>query len=515
MTRTILLCALASLLGCGPAAESAAPRLVILYATCTLNKGFLSPYDPAVAWTPHLAAFADRSLVFERHQTESGISGVAFASILSGGQATRHGVFSHPSRLADDVELIGEAFARAGWEVSFWADHPMASPSLGYGQGVAPERTYVSKRPLGAPDPRRPPPREGFLRAEDARFRRILERLESDPEGRALLITTFTVTHAPYSSAWLDVFCARHPRECEDPSPEAFEASAELLWRHYVDLSWDFDETVSRLALTAADRAALERSAERLYAANVHRLDGLFGDLLAEVASHGLEDESLVAFTADHGEVLQRENAALRWNHGFSLAPEVLSVPWIVGGPGIAPGRQPGVTRSIDVLPTLAGLAGIDRGLEDVDPGDDGIGRNLAPVLLGRRELPRLEAFSHTALVPQALLDVSRARGGTRLDALHPDRDPEGMWVSLRDGDMVFKLIRPSGGAFEPKAFDLASDPRETVDVFDPTDPGHVAAAARLRAYKRSLVEAARSSRSRPIVQERRMRLLRSLGYVE
>ncbi len=34
------------------ASASKAPRLVLLYATCTLNKNFLSPYDPSVPYTP-------------------------------------------------------------------------------------------------------------------------------------------------------------------------------------------------------------------------------------------------------------------------------------------------------------------------------------------------------------------------------------------------------------------------------------------------------------------------------
>jgi arylsulfatase A-like enzyme len=83
--------------------------LVLLYATCTVNKDYLGPYEPAVSYTPALDDFARSSLVFENHQTESGQSGIAFASIFSGTQATEHGVFVNPSRLPDDVLVIPEA----------------------------------------------------------------------------------------------------------------------------------------------------------------------------------------------------------------------------------------------------------------------------------------------------------------------------------------------------------------------------------------------------------------------
>ena len=68
-----------ALAGCGGSPEVPRPRLVLLYATCTLAKDFLSPYDDAVSWTPEIGRFAGRGVVFRRHQTEAGLSGVAFA----------------------------------------------------------------------------------------------------------------------------------------------------------------------------------------------------------------------------------------------------------------------------------------------------------------------------------------------------------------------------------------------------------------------------------------------------
>src|SRR5262245_40818117 len=46
------------------------PRLVLLYAPCTVNKNFLSPYNPAVHYTPSLQEFSRDAVVFTRAQTE-------------------------------------------------------------------------------------------------------------------------------------------------------------------------------------------------------------------------------------------------------------------------------------------------------------------------------------------------------------------------------------------------------------------------------------------------------------
>ena len=63
------------------------PRLVLLYATCSVNRDFLSPYNAAVDFTPELAEFPRGGSVFLRHWSEAGQSGIAFASIFSGTQA--------------------------------------------------------------------------------------------------------------------------------------------------------------------------------------------------------------------------------------------------------------------------------------------------------------------------------------------------------------------------------------------------------------------------------------------
>jgi arylsulfatase A-like enzyme len=495
---------------CGPAQDAAPPRLVILYATCTLAKGFLSPYDRAVTWTPRIDAFARRGVVFRRHQTETGFSGIAFASIFTGAQATRHGVFSQPMRLGEEVLLITEAFADAGFEVWFWGDHAMASADLGYAQGVPPERRVSGAGGFRIPDPRRPhPEHETFLRADDPRFVRLLDGLRSDPRRRALVVTNFTVTHAPYSMAYLDALCRDDPGACP-ADHDRVDETAEFFWRHYVDLSWNFDATVRRLGLGDADVARIARVAELLYRANVHRLDGLFGEVVAAVDASGLRDASAIAFTADHGELLHREGAIFHWNHGFTLTPEELGVPWLLVAPGVPPSEFSGVTRSIDVFPTLAGLAGVplaDGAVEGVD---------LSPALRGESPAPELVAFSHTALAPQDLLRVSRARGGTRLDELHPDRDPDRIWVSLRDGDRVYKLTRKGGLELEHHAYDLSRDPTEQHNLYDSADAVQRERLEDLERYHSALRRRLEAAAPAPALPESEsLERLRRLGYVE
>lgn len=69
-------------------------------------------------------------MVFQRHETESGQSGISFASLHSGQQADKHGVHRHPRRLDEKTYLISEAFADAGYDTFFWSGQPMAASKL-------------------------------------------------------------------------------------------------------------------------------------------------------------------------------------------------------------------------------------------------------------------------------------------------------------------------------------------------------------------------------------------------
>ena len=428
-------------LGCGrEVVAPQPPRLVLLYATCSLNKQFLSPYDPTVEFTPAIEGFAEEAVVFERHQTESGQSGTAFASIFSGTQADRHGIFVHPRHLPRDRFLLTEAFAAEGYEVHTWLDHPMASAALGYAQGAT-SQNQRRRKPL----------------ADDSEFLALLDALDSDPEARALVVTNFTVTHGPYRAQGLERLCREHPSRCEVRAERGFGFLRARYKRENLPFSYDFDATVERLGMTEAGVAKLIRVVNLLYAASVVDLDERFGRVLEAIDSRGMRDESLVVFTSDHGEIQVRENAPFRWTHGFMLAPEVLNVPLLIRAPGLKPARYEAVTRSIDVFPTLAGLAGLTLDTSALD------GVDVSAAVRGDEPPPELLAMSHTALIPPYFW----LRWGEILTPIHPGLGVEWMWVGARQGDLFHEFRHTGGGEFGHAVFDLAADPEKRTDLFD------------------------------------------------
>lgn len=495
----VLVAALAAPSGCARReAGPRRPRLVLLYATCTLNREHLGPYNAAVPYTPALSTFAHEATVFLRHQTETGQSGPAYASIFSGAQTDRHGVYRQPSRLRDDLYLLAEAFADHGYDTHFWSGHPMASPELNYGQGVRSSNLHV-----GGWD-------QGSLIANDPEFAAILARLRNDPMYRAFVQVNFTITHAPYTGVSPETVAelrGDHPDEWPDLPDADLTRFTRLYHRNRPRLQWDFPAFVRERRLSPAAVRGLALTLDLHYKARVRLLDRDFGRLSETIRAAGVLEDSLIAFTADHGETLYREHTLFKWTHGYQLVPDVIQVPLIVrlaGRRGLA--AYPGVSRSIDVYPTLAGLSGFraHRGVEGVD---------LSAALLGRERPPALRAFSHTTPLTPELVAQFR---GWLVSRLHPSTDVELVWTAVRDGDTYARLRRSEGGRWSVEAFDLARDPGAARDIFDPANPLHRDLARELKAYKARLVARhAQHQREESLPEAHVRERLKSLGYLD
>ncbi len=489
--------------------ERAPPRLVILYVACTVNNAYLSPYSTAVPYTPNLAALAAESTVFRRHVTECGQSGVDFATIFTGTQADQHGIYEHPTMLDGRNVLIAECFAAAGYDTWFWSGHPMASVHLNYGQGVT--ANHVKYRERMFRQATKPYDERTLERmtANDEGFARMLARLQADPSYRAFVQIGFTVSHEPYhqyaSLEHVSSFLERFPEASRGVTLEELERWLPVYEANRHALNWDFPKAQTDLGLSAADVERLAAVLEVVYATSIHRLDDYVGRLVRRIEEHGLAQECAFSFTVDHGETLYRENALFPWTHGPELAPEILDVAWILRVPRLEPGVYEGITRSIDVFPTLAGVCGLEIPATVQ-------GTNLAPVLRGERPVPRQIAFSHTTLWPEER--IQRFAEFARLQALLPQRDAELLAVRIRDLDRTFKLCILPDRSVRYESFDLAQDPGETTDSFDPLNPEHERMAQELLRYKALLVEGFDPTRASGLSESESLERLRALGYV-
>ena len=120
-----------------------------------------------------------------------------------------------------------------------------------------------------------------------------------------------------------------------------------------------------------------------VYAAMTEDLDTGIGRVLDKLQELGIEANTYVIYTSDHGQTVNRStNLPLAHGKG-TLWEGGMRVPFIVSGPGIMPGTTNDLCRtrvaSLDLFPTFAELAGVAESAPD-----DLEGGSLVPLLHGR-----------------------------------------------------------------------------------------------------------------------------------
>ncbi len=119
------------------------------------------------------------------------------------------------------------------------------------------------------------------------------------------------------------------------------------------------------------------------YYGQIASLDHAIGGMLDELERLGQADNTIVVLTSDHGAILG-SHASLQTS-GEKRRPyeEAIRVPLLIRYPGhIRAGqRNDYFVNTVDVFPTLLGLAGVQAG-----PGVAPCGRNLAPFLRGQAD---------------------------------------------------------------------------------------------------------------------------------
>lgn len=214
--------------------------------------------------------------------------------------------------------------------------------------------------------------------------------------------------------------------------------------------------SMPHVPLFVSDRNA-GKTSRGLFGDVIQEIDESVGRVLDTIKEQGLDRRTLVIFTSDNGPWLSYGDHAgssgpLREGKGTSFEGGVRE-PFVARWPGTIPAgsvcREPAMT--IDLLPTLAALAGADRS------GDRPIdGRDVGPLLLGRPEArsPHDAYYFYWGRELQALRS-----GRWKLHFPHTYRSLAGAPGSGgKPGPYQERTIGLS-------LFDLEDDPGETTDL--------------------------------------------------
>jgi len=166
------------------------------------------------------------------------------------------------------------------------------------------------------------------------------------------------------------------------------------------------------------------------------KVDAEVGKILDALREQGLEDNTLVVFSSDHGD----GHGAHHWNQKSVLYEEVVRIPFIVSLKGVTrPGHVDShlVSNGLDLFPTLCDYAGVEV--------PDGLkGRSVRPLIEGG---DGVDWRDDLAVV--TYFDVPHYRG-TKARMLRTQR---------------YKYAVYSWGLYREQLTDLENDPGEMVNL--------------------------------------------------
>ena len=313
-----------------PAAAPKPPNL-ILYIVDTLRADHLGCYGYRRPTSPALDAFArERAVLFTEARAQSSWTRPAIATLLTGLHPVAHGAQQTDERLAERIVTLAERLQSAGWQTAMVTTNGNVARRFGFGQGFD-RFTHLTERM------RRP---ETHVRSSDAQ-KVALEWVDGrDPSRPFFLVIHTSDPHDPYTPG--PRFRKQFAPDVTDPRIGTRNAMAELP------------------ALKPEKAAALRAALVSLYDGEIAQNDESFGRLVAELAKRGLDRESALVFTADHGEEFFEHGG---WKHGRTLYEEQLRVPLLLALPDRS-GAGTTVAdpvEQVDVTPTLLALAGLPR----------------------------------------------------------------------------------------------------------------------------------------------------------
>ncbi len=317
------------------------PPGVLLITVDTLRPDHLGLYGYARGTSLHIDRFFRAGAVFERSYSTEARTPQSVISILSGQLPQHHGVRRFIELVPEGTKLIPDLLPAAYQSAGFVANAVVTDEAIGIAKRFDHFDDYVDTQA---------PHTVNFERNARRTTDAALHWLEHqrDPARPLFLWIHYMDPHTPYTppESW------RRSFSHAEPAIVSLDDPAALLLRR--------PETRAQKSVDGLDWVDA-------YDEEIAYLDAQVGRLLEGYARHARLDEALVVFSADHGESLLEHE--LYFAHGYHVHEEIIRVPLLLRGPGVAQGRRTGLVSGIDVAPTILGFAGatIPRGLSGLD----------------------------------------------------------------------------------------------------------------------------------------------------
>ena len=333
----------------------------------------LSCLGNPLATTPNLDKLAGRSVQFESCYNQSPVCAPARHSLATGRYAHAQGVITNRHRPFEGMHTIAHSLEPLGYRRfhlghMHWTDRTMSN---GYEPEITAEmwrqtmpadvlerfdweNDVRTRRTTAGPSTRCRGEYWGYHVASES-IRQIEEAVSNGE--RFLSWTSFTEPHPPffppkeiYERIEQSTIELPEQRPEGTPSPHEKILSMQQEWAHLTE--------VEIRQLIAG------------YYGMVELVDGYCGMVLHALDVLGIRDDTIVIWTADHGDQQWEHELFLK----FNMREASVHVPLLIDVPGQLAGTRTELVEHIDLFPTICDLVGVETP-ESVQ------GRSLAPSL--------------------------------------------------------------------------------------------------------------------------------------
>jgi len=384
------------------------PNLIV-FGIDSLRRDHMSAYGYPKLTTPHLDRLAAQGVLFEQHFSPSIPTTPAYASMLTGMDLFGTDVVAlrHQGPLGGHVKTLAETLEENGYNTTCvgFTGNPSSRGFQSYldYESWLPDETGRTPKAQNLNDVAIPE----------------LERLAADDKPFFLFLRHMD-PHSPYlpPAPYERIFYGGDEKAPDNGSMEpvyAFKPFADFL------KSWIPEGTTDQAYVAAQ------------YDGAIAYMDACMQTIFAKLEALGLEEETLIVITSDHGETLYEHEC---WFDHHGLYDCTLVVPLILKFPGRLPAgkRVSDVTVIADIMPTVLELLGIET-----DTAFDG--RSLTAMLAGKEKNRMSELY---------ITECTWMRK-------HGWRTPEWKLIRALEPDFHFKP--------EVELYNLILDPEENVNL--------------------------------------------------
>jgi arylsulfatase len=332
-----LLLALLLAAGCG---QRNPPQLLLLITVDTLRADRLGAYGNPDGLTPNLDALAASSQVFTTAYPSASFTLPSIATLLTGHYPAQLDLVDNALVLPEAIPTLAQALRQRGWKTAAVVSSFVLRRATGLDAGFDvydDQLPQVEASRAAFPERVAPATTEAALAALDPLL------LEGKP---AFLWVHYQDPHGPYTppAPRRERHLAR-ARAAEDGRRQ-LPASTENRGLGGIPLYQIVDERRD----IAYYRAG--------YDGEVDYTDEEIGRLLAGLMERELMEDTIIVFTADHGEGMGENE--YWFAHGEFLTDPAMRVPLLVRVPGRTAARREDVAGLVDLYPTLLALLGIE-----------------------------------------------------------------------------------------------------------------------------------------------------------